>query len=64
MARIIEVTVSPRGETTVQTKGYDGGDCLHAARFLEEVLGVTTADRKTSEFYQGPSTEQTLPQSQ
>ena len=31
MPRIIEVTVSPRGETTVQTRGYAGGDCLAAA---------------------------------
>jgi Protein of unknown function (DUF2997) len=64
MARIIEVTVSPRGETTVQTKGYDGGDCLQGARFLEQALGVTTAERKTAEFYQAPRNEQTLPQSQ
>ena len=32
--RIIEVTVSPQGETTVQTKGYAGADCLQASKFL------------------------------
>ncbi len=44
MPRIIEVTVSPRGESTVQTKGYTGGDCLAASRFLEQALGVSTGE--------------------
>ncbi len=49
--RIIEIVVSPQGETTVQTKGYSGSDCLHASKFLEEALGAKIADTKTSEFY-------------
>jgi hypothetical protein len=52
MPRIIEVVVSPTGETTVQTKGYAGADCLQASRFLEQALGVCTTDKKTAEFYQ------------
>jgi hypothetical protein len=52
MPRIIKVIVSPKGETTVRTEGYAGADCLHASRFLEEVLGIPTAERKTAEFYQ------------
>jgi hypothetical protein len=64
MPRIIEVTVSPRGETTVQTKGYAGGDCLAASKFLEQALGVTAGEIRTAEFYQGQQAEQTLPQSQ
>jgi hypothetical protein len=51
MARIIEMVVSPTGETTVQTKGYSGGDCLQASQWLEHALGITTTDRKTSEYY-------------
>ena len=51
MARIIEVLVSPTGATTVQTKGYAGADCLQASKFLEQALGVPTAERKTAEFY-------------
>ena len=31
--KVIEVTVSPSGETSVQTKGYAGVDCLAASRF-------------------------------
>ncbi len=58
MPRIIEVTVSPTGEATVQTKGYAGGDCLQASRFLEEALGTTAAERKTTEFYAAEQTEQ------
>ncbi len=57
MARILEVTVSPQGEATVQTKGYAGADCLQASRFLEQALGVATSDTRTSEFYQ-PAAEQ------
>jgi hypothetical protein len=56
--RIIEVTVSPTGETTIQTKGYAGSDCLRATKALEQALGVTTNDRKTSEYYQLAPTEQ------
>ena len=44
MSRIIEVVVSPKGETTVQTKGYVAGDCLQASKFLEQALGITTGD--------------------
>ena len=64
MPRIIEVTVSPRGEATIQTKGYAGGDCLAAGRFLEQALGLATADTKSAEFYQSQPAEQVLRQSQ
>ncbi len=62
MPRIIEVIVSPQGEATVQTKGYAGSDCLQASRFLEQALGVVTAEHKTSEFYQPVSTERHVQQ--
>jgi Protein of unknown function (DUF2997) len=58
MARIIEVLVSPQGETTVQTRGYAGADCLQASKFLEQALGVPTGDRKTAEFYEAARNEQ------
>jgi hypothetical protein len=64
MPRIIEVTVSPRGETTVQTKEYTGGTCLQASKFLEQALGVTAVERKTAEFHAGQANAQSLPQSQ
>ena len=60
MARIIEVTVLPKGEVTVQTKGYTGSDCLKASKFLEETLGSATADRKTAEFYETVPVQQQI----
>jgi hypothetical protein len=62
MARVIEVVVSPTGETTVQTKGYAGADCLMASRFLEQALGVATAERKTAEYHQCEPAQQRLQQ--
>jgi hypothetical protein len=58
MPRAIEVVVSPQGEATVQTRGYAGADCLRASKFLEQALGVATADRATAEFYQQAAAEQ------
>jgi len=58
MARVIEVVVSPQGQSTVQTKGYAGGDCLQASKFLEQSLGLVATDRKTAEFYQSATAQQ------
>ena len=62
MARVIEVVVSPQGQATVQTKGYAGGDCLQASRFLEQALGVTTAERRTAEYHQTAPAQQQVQQ--
>ena len=62
MSRIIEVIVSPTGETTVQTKGYSGSACLQASTFLTQALGVATDQRKTAEFYEDQSTQQQVQQ--
>jgi hypothetical protein len=62
MSRVIEVTVSAKGETTIQTRGFSGGECLQASKFLEQALGISTADRKTPEFFQGATTEQHVQQ--
>lgn len=58
MARIIEVTVSPQGETTVQTKGFVGSECRQASQFIEQALGVTLQDRNTAEYYAETQTQQ------
>lgn len=55
MPRIIEVIVSPTGETIVQTKGYVGGECRQASKWLEQSLGIATTDRPTSEMYASQS---------
>jgi hypothetical protein len=49
--RIIEVVVSPKGESTVQTKGFAGSECLQASEYIEDALGLSTRERKTPEFY-------------
>ena len=51
MNRVIEVVVSPKGETTVQTKGFAGSDCLQASKFIEDALGISTRERTTPEFF-------------
>ena len=49
-AKTIEVTVSPTGETTVETRGFAGGSCRLASRFLEQALGRREGERLTAEF--------------
>ena len=51
MNRVIEVIVSPKGETTVQTKGFAGSACLAASKFIEDALGVSSRERRTPEFF-------------
>ena len=51
MSKIIEVTVSPKGETSIQTKGFSGGECRDASRRLEAALGIRAGEQLTSEFY-------------
>ncbi len=58
MSRVIEVTVSPQGEVTVQTKGYAGAGCVEASRSLEQALGARTTETMTAEFYQATTAEQ------
>lgn len=52
MRRIIEVIVSPHGETHVETKGFTGAACQQASRFIEQALGNRQSETLTSEFYQ------------
>jgi hypothetical protein len=62
MSRIIEVIVSPKGETKLQTKGYAGSDCLQASKFLEDALGIPLSESKTAEYYAAAANEQHLRQ--
>ena len=50
--QIIEVVISPQGETRVETKGFTGSSCRHASQFLEQALGATVNEKLTAEFYQ------------
>ena len=62
--KIIRVIVSPKGETRVETKGFAGGECREATRFLEQALGQSIGEQLTAEFYQQQPTEQRIQQSQ
>jgi hypothetical protein len=61
--RTIEITVGPTGETTVPTKGFAGGECREASRFLEQALGRKTAETLTAEFYQRETVREDVRQS-
>lgn len=52
MPQIIEVVISPQGETRVETKGFTGSSCRQASQFLEQALGATASETLTAEFYE------------
>ena len=58
----IEITVSPKGEATVQTRGFSGPSCRDASRFVERALGERVAETLTPEFHQQQAAEQPLRQ--
>ncbi len=47
----IEVTVSPQGESRIESYGFEGQSCLAATRNLEKALGAKQADTFKPEFY-------------
>ena len=55
---IIEVTVSPSGEVSIQTRGYAGSACRQASKSLEKALGQATKDRPTAEMHQSHASRQ------
>jgi hypothetical protein len=62
--KTIEITVSPTGQARVETRGFTGGECREASRFIEQALGQRTAETLTAEYHQGQQTGQELRQSQ
>ena len=50
--KTIEITISPRGESQIETKGFFGGECREASRFLEQALGKQLGEQLTAEFHQ------------
>ena len=62
MSTTIEIIVSPKGESRVETKGFVGGECREASKFVEEALGKREQERMTPEFYQAQSVAQSVRQ--
>ena len=58
--KIIEITVTPTGETFVKTKGFAGNSCRDASRFIETALGQRIHETLTAEFHQQQPVEQQL----
>ena len=63
MNKTIEITVSPTGQTNVQTKGFIGGECREASRFVEEALGQRVSETLIAEFHQVTQQQQAVQQS-
>ena len=56
--KTIEITISPKGEAQVQTRGFTGSSCRDASRFIEQALGQCTGEKLTAEFHQVESVRQ------
>ena len=56
--KTIELIVSPKGETSVQTKGFVGSSCRDASKFIEQALGQRIDEKLTAEFHQVTTLEQ------
>jgi hypothetical protein len=50
--RTIEITITTKGETSVQTKGFTGSSCRDASRLIEEAIGQRTGEQLTAEFHE------------
>jgi hypothetical protein len=49
--KTIEIVVSPKGESKIETKGFAGAGCQEATRAMEQALGAKTSETLTGEFY-------------
>lgn len=63
MTRTIEITISPTGQSKLETKGFAGPSCRDASRFLEEALGERASEQPTTEFHQAERAEESARQS-
>ena len=47
----VEITVSPAGDTHVETRGFTGPACRAASQPYERALGAKAAERLTPEYH-------------
>lgn len=64
MTKTIEIIVAPDGTTRVETKGFSGGECREASRFIEQTLGQRLGEQLTPEFYATGNERQPLREGQ
>jgi hypothetical protein len=58
MSKIIQVIVTPAGETKIETIGFSGSSCQDASRALEEALGAKTGETLTGDYYASAGEQQ------
>ncbi|MCH8148684.1 MAG: DUF2997 domain-containing protein [Planctomycetes bacterium] len=58
MSKTIEIIVSPKGKTRVETKGFAGSECRQASEFIEQALGQRIGEQLTADFHQQVATDQ------
>ena len=58
MNKTIEITISPKGETSVETKGFAGSSCRDASKFVEQAVGQRPSETLTAEFHQAAVVDQ------
>ena len=58
MAKQIILTISPTGETTVETKGYAGAACKAGSKFIEDALGNRVSEKLTTEYHKAENKQQ------
>lgn len=58
--KTIEITVTPDGQSRVETKGFVGSECRDASRFVEQALGQQIREQVTAEFYAATTEQQQL----
>ena len=56
--KTIEIIVSPKGESTIQTRGFAGSACRDASKELEIALGRRVGEQLTAEFHQATDVQQ------
>ena len=62
--KTIVIIVSPKGDTSVQTKGFAGASCREASKSIEQALGQQTEEHVTSDFHQSEHARQSEHQHQ
>jgi hypothetical protein len=58
MKKVIEVVVSPTGESRIETRGYSGSTCREATEALERALGTRSQEQLKPEFYESEQIQQ------
>ena len=58
--KIVQIIVSPQGETAIETKGFSGNQCQKASQFLTAALGQKVNEQLKPEFHLNVDQQGTL----